>query len=274
MAPAEWLLLKLAALRIGEAWLLPSAREGALRGVPHEMLFREALRIGAAKLNQAWLEGALPLRGVKHGTDEEIDVPSSAVNRFGLDCSGSRLGCPNGRGGWRLIEYRRVKARLADVERLALETRTPIPQPSRAGSRRTHAGAVFREGFTAPGRRTQSRIDLGRIDTASAGAAAPARQEEATPRAAANTPISEAPFEQPQQGASEADILEAKESQFVKEVALELRRLCPGGRPRGVREVILRDLSKRSRLGFGRTTMDRAFKLLGWTRRRAKARRT
>jgi hypothetical protein len=86
MAVAEWLLLKLAAERIGAARLLPAWRDGALRSVPSETIVREVMRIGAARLNRASLEGTLPLRGVKHGTDEEIDIPSSVAGRLVLDC--------------------------------------------------------------------------------------------------------------------------------------------------------------------------------------------
>jgi hypothetical protein len=145
-AAAEWLLVKLVAKQIGAGRLLPAWRKGALRSIPSEAIARKALQIGEAKLNQMLLEGALPLRGVKVGTDEEIDIPSSEAGRLALDCARNRLGYPNGRGGWRLIEYRSVKARLVDVERPAQEVSTATPQPSRAGIR-THAGAVLREGF-------------------------------------------------------------------------------------------------------------------------------
>lgn len=126
MTPAdEWLLLKLAALRIGEAWLLRAP--GALRGVPHERIFQEALRIGKAKLNQAQLEGTLRLRGVKRGTDEEVDILGSAVNHFSLDYFNSRLARLSSRGGHGLTEYDGVKVRLADVERLEREAEAQSP---------------------------------------------------------------------------------------------------------------------------------------------------
>jgi hypothetical protein len=150
-AAAEWLLLKLAAEQIGADRLLPAWRKGALRGIPSEAIARKALQIGEAKLTQMWLEGTLPLRGIKHATDEEIDIPSSEAGRLALDCARNRLGYPNGRGGWRLIEYRSVKARLVDVELLAQEVSTPTPQPSRAA--RTAAVRAARRSLRRPGRR-------------------------------------------------------------------------------------------------------------------------
>ena len=114
MAPAEWLLLRLAAERIGAAPLLPAGRGGALRSVPSETIVREVMRIGAAKLNQVWPEGTLPLRGVKRGTDEEIDIPSSEAGRLALDCARNCLVRLSSRGRRRLIEYHSVKARLRD----------------------------------------------------------------------------------------------------------------------------------------------------------------
>ena len=67
MTPAEWLWLKLAAERIGAARLLTAWRVGPMRGVPSEEIAREALRIGEAKLNQAWPEGTLPLEASSTG---------------------------------------------------------------------------------------------------------------------------------------------------------------------------------------------------------------
>jgi hypothetical protein len=130
---AEWLLLKLAAERIGAARLLPAWRDGALRSVPSETIVREVMRIGAARLNRASLEGTLPLRGVKHGTDEEIDIPSSVAGRLVLDCGPNCLVRLSSQGRRRLIEYHSVKARLTDVERLEQEAKPPTPQPSRDG---------------------------------------------------------------------------------------------------------------------------------------------
>ena len=98
MAPAEWLLLKLAAERIGAERLLPAWREGALRSVPSKAIAQEALLIGAAKLNQTWLEGTLPLRGIQRGTDEEVDISSSEAGRLALDCARNRLVLPKRSG--------------------------------------------------------------------------------------------------------------------------------------------------------------------------------
>jgi hypothetical protein len=129
MAAAEWLLLKLAAERIGAPRLLPAWRGGALRSVPSETIVREVMRTGAAKLNRALLEGTLPLRGVKHGTDEEIDIPSSVAGRLILDCDSNCLMRLSSQGRRRLIEYRSVKARLTDVERLEQEARAQTKRP-------------------------------------------------------------------------------------------------------------------------------------------------
>jgi hypothetical protein len=151
MAPAEWLWLKLAAERIGAARLLPAWREGALRGVPSEAIVRKVMRIGATKLNQAWPEGTLPLRGVKHGTDEEIDIPSSEAGRLALDCTRNCLVRLSSRGRRRLIEYRNVKARLTAVERLKREARAQTKRPKatkRGGEKeaaRVEAVRIWRE---------------------------------------------------------------------------------------------------------------------------------
>jgi hypothetical protein len=208
MAAAEWLLVKLVAEQIGADRLLPAWRKGALRSIPREAIAQKALRIGEARLNQVWLEGALPLRGIKVGTDEEINIPSSEAGRFALDCARSRLGCPNGRGGWRLIEYRNVKGRLVDVERPAQEVSTPTPQPTRAGIRRPHAGSMLREGFISPGRRrAYSGIDLSRVDLTGDVAAAPAPQEEAAPAAAPASPNTHVSEQPPDRSASTAKTL-------------------------------------------------------------------
>jgi hypothetical protein len=132
-AVTEWLLLKLAAERIGAARLLPAWRDGALRSIPRETIVREVMRIGADRLNRALLEGTLPVRGVKHGTDEEIDIPSSVAGRLVLDCGSNCLVRLSSHGRRRLIEYRSVKARLTDVERLEQEAKPPTPQSSRDG---------------------------------------------------------------------------------------------------------------------------------------------
>ena len=129
MAPAEWPLLKLAAERIGAERLLPAWREGSLRSVPIKAIAQKALQIGAAKLNQTWLERTLPLRGIKRWTDEEVDIPSSEAGRFTLDCGGNRLVRLSSRGLRRLTEYHSVKARPDAVERLEREARAQTKRP-------------------------------------------------------------------------------------------------------------------------------------------------
>ena len=93
-AEAEWLLIKLMAEQIGADRLLPAWRKGALRRVPREAIARKALQIGEAKLNQTWLEGTLSLRGIKRGTDDEIDISSSVAGHLVLDCGLKLLGAP------------------------------------------------------------------------------------------------------------------------------------------------------------------------------------
>jgi hypothetical protein len=83
-----------------------------------------------------------------------------------------------------------------------------------------------------------------------------------------------APPEQPPQSGSNADILEAEGGQFVKDVAVELRRLSPKGPPPGpprgpTREQLMRKVSKASGIPmFGLSTLDRARKL-AWPRAKA-----
>jgi hypothetical protein len=167
--------------------------------------------IGERRVQRAWRDPSFPFRGVRHAiprTREPVEIPYVDRRRLDLDCRRRRAGRPQ------LWDYELVEMRTADIERLAQEARTPSPQSPRAGIRRTHAGAVLREGFIAPGRRNQSGIDLGRVDLTGA---ATARQEEADP-AAANTPVSEA-TEQPPQSANTAKPRARKVSRRVKKVA-------------------------------------------------------
>ena len=130
MAPAEWLLLKLAAERIGAARLLPAWREGALRSVPSKAIAQEALRIGAAKLNQSVARGnaSASRRQARDGRrDRHPELGSRPP------CARLRPQPPwlrlSGRGRRRLIEYRSVKARLDAVERLEREARAQTKRP-------------------------------------------------------------------------------------------------------------------------------------------------
>ena len=151
MAPAEWLWLKLAAERIGAARLLPPGACGRCAAFRGEAIAREALRIGEAKLNQAWPEGTLPLRGVERGTHDEIDIPSSEAGRLALDCARNHLVRLSSRGRRRLIEYSNVKARLTVVERLKREARaqTKRPKATKRGrekvAARVEAARIWRE---------------------------------------------------------------------------------------------------------------------------------
>jgi hypothetical protein len=151
MAPAEWPLLKLAAERIGAEWLLPAWREGALRSFPSKAIAQKALQIGAAKLNQTWLERTLPLRGIKRWTDEEVDIPSSVAGRLVLNCGSNCLVRLSSQGLRRLTEYHSVKARPDAVERLEREARARAKRPKATKrdrekeAARVEAARVWRE---------------------------------------------------------------------------------------------------------------------------------
>jgi hypothetical protein len=84
----------------------------------------------------------------------------------------------------------------------------------------------------------------------------------------ASTPASP-PTEQAPQSASSADILEAQAGPLVQEVALELLRHFPEGRPRGLtRDKLMQCVHKKSggKIGvFSPATLDRAL-LLAWPR--------
>ena len=70
------------------------------------------------RLQRAWEEGALSLRGIPHTIPqarEVVEIPASEANRLSLECRRSRLGRP------RLWDYHSVQVRKADVERLLAE---------------------------------------------------------------------------------------------------------------------------------------------------------
>lgn len=76
----------------------------------------------AQRLNRAWLEGTLPLRGVPHAipeTHEPVEIPASDAGHLWLHCPSSQLRRGSGRR-W-VADYRNVQVRKADVERLARE---------------------------------------------------------------------------------------------------------------------------------------------------------
>jgi hypothetical protein len=83
-------------------------------------------RLGARgaemRLQRAWEEGALTLRGVASTiseTREFVEIPASEAGHLWLDCPRSRL--LRGWGRRRLTAYHSVQVRKADVERLARE---------------------------------------------------------------------------------------------------------------------------------------------------------
>ena len=253
MAPAEWLWLKLAAERIGAARLLPAWRVGAMRGVPSEAIAREALRIGEAKLNQAWPEGTLPLRGVKHGTDDEIDIPSSEAGRLALDCARNHLVRLSSRGRRRLTEYRDVKARLTAVERLKREARaqTKRPEATKRGrekeAARVEAARIWREKEAERARVGAERArEAERIWRAEAEEAR--REKEEAERVAEQRARDEeeAARLEAEKGAREAE-REAEEAERAREAMAETPKpppKHPGGRPRGQPTVAMADAKK------------------------------
>jgi hypothetical protein len=212
--------------------------------------------IGERRIQRAWRDPSYRFRGVPHTiprTREPVEIPSVDRRRLVLDSRRRRAGRPQ------LWDYELVEMRTADIERLAQEVSTPTPQPSRGGVRRPHAGAVLREGFIAPGRRTYSHIDLGRVDLT--GDPAPAQQEEAVP-APANTHVSEEP---PDQSVSTAETLAPEASRLVRGVAAVLLKEWPEGRPDKDVEWMLPDLRSKypkTKIGRSKRTLERAIQYL------------
>jgi hypothetical protein len=108
MPENEWTWLALALARVGA---------------------RDALR----RLQRAWLEGTLRLRGVKTSASDEarelVEIPAHEAGRLRLDCVRNQLLWGSVRR--HVTEYRSVQARTADVERLAQETREIRLNPGR-----------------------------------------------------------------------------------------------------------------------------------------------
>jgi hypothetical protein len=97
----DWTWLKL-------AWLALAARFGQ-RGAEQ-------------RLQRAWEEGALPLRGVPSTipeTREAVEIPASEAGRLTLDFPGSRIVHLSNRGRRQLTRYHSVQVGRADAERLA-----------------------------------------------------------------------------------------------------------------------------------------------------------
>jgi hypothetical protein len=97
----DWTWLKL-------AWLALAARFGP-RGAEQ-------------RLQRAWEEGALPLRGVPSTipeTREVVEIPASEGGRLTLDCPRSRIVRLSNRGRRQLTHSHSVQVRRADVELLA-----------------------------------------------------------------------------------------------------------------------------------------------------------
>jgi hypothetical protein len=142
----------------------------------------------------------IPLRGVRVGESEPVEIPFSEIGP--IDCESSRI------GDGLLTLWRDVTMRWDDVKRLA-------------------------------------QVDVERL----------LQKTQKLPSA--------------RDGASNADILEAEDGPLVKEVALQLRRLFPEGRPRGMtREQIMLHVCKvlRKRTDwFSPATLDRAI-ALAWPR--------
>jgi hypothetical protein len=176
-------------------------------------------RDAAQRLQRAWLEGTLRVRGVPSiipETREVVEISASEADRLTLDCPSSRIVRLSSRGRRKLMYYHSVEVRTAGDERLAQQG---------GGS---HAVAPLAE-------------------------QAPVPPDQGLPVEQARPPLEQTPsLEHAPQGNPEPDILEAKAGELVKEVALRLRRLYPPGRPRGVsREDLVRRVCKAGGEGAG-----------------------
>jgi hypothetical protein len=78
------------------------------------------------RLQRAWLDGTLHLRGVPHAipeTHEVVEIPASEAGHLLLDCARSRIVRLSSQGRRQLTYYRSVQVKTADIERLAREAR-------------------------------------------------------------------------------------------------------------------------------------------------------
>jgi hypothetical protein len=183
---------------------------------------------GERRIQRAWRDPSFPFRGVPH------DIPRTRepIEIPSAERARLVLDCRRARAGRpRLWDYHSVEMRTADSERLAQEARTPTPQAPHPA---TTVGAV-----------------------AAATGAAPA---------SANTPVSEAPSEQPPQSvASVAETLAPKASRLVRKVAAALLKEYPEGRPDKDVEWMLQDLRSKypkTKIGRGKRTLERAIQYL------------
>jgi hypothetical protein len=119
MPEDDWVWLKLARLRLAEAHF--GALGAALR--PNRAWAERCARDAEQRLQRAWEEGTLPLRGVPTGpgSHESVEIPPSEAGNHWLDCPGSLIFRGRGPGRPRLMDYHSVQMRKADVERLARE---------------------------------------------------------------------------------------------------------------------------------------------------------
>ena len=119
MPENDWIWLKLARLRLAEA------RFGALGAAQrrNRAWAERCARDAEQRLQRAWEEGALPLRGVPTGpgSHESVEIPASEAGNHWLDCPGSRIFRGRGPGRRRLMDYHSVQVRKTDVERLVAE---------------------------------------------------------------------------------------------------------------------------------------------------------
>jgi hypothetical protein len=197
----------------------------------------------ARRLRQAWLEGTLHLRGVPlriPETREYVEIPSSEAALFWLDCPGSRV--LRGSRRRHVWEYKGVQAKTADVERLKQEARgghTSVVSPA----------------LQAP--QSAERLAQG--------------QE---PREAAAPAALPSPEQVPQGAERATTTTVAEDGPEVIAAAAALLRLYPEAPPAGVRrEALLTEVRKaggKVLAVVSITTLDRARKRLGWTRKKTR----
>jgi hypothetical protein len=230
MPDNDWVWLKLARLRLTEA------RFGALSAAQrrNRSWAESCARDAEQCLQRVWEEGTLPLRGVPTGpgSHEAVEIPASEAGNHWLDCPGSRIFRGRGPGLPRLMDYRSVQVRKADVERLARE----------AGGN----GAV-----------AETQAQAAPPDE---GAAAETGAQAAPPDEGAAAPDAQEADTKPQTTAPEAP----EAGKLARAVAGWLRHLFPDGRPAMRLEELAALVRKEAgkRLGdFRLTTLKRAIRL-------------
>jgi hypothetical protein len=148
------------------------------------------------RLQSAWGEATLQARGIRSTipeTDEVVEIPVSEAGRLTFDCPRSRVVLLSGRGRRKLTYYHSVEVRTVADERLAhraRENRVPAATAAQQSelAEQVDDERVAREAKTdaSPPRREDTDAS---VEEAGAGAAAPAREDEAAPE---NAPVSEA----------------------------------------------------------------------------------